>query len=392
MTNDSLDAAFLKTLTILYVEDDPSAREEIGVFLRRRAGHLVVAKDGAEGLAAFRKKPTDLVVTDIQMPNMDGLTMAREIRSLDRNVPIMVTTAFEQTDYLMRSMEIGIDQYVLKPIQGQRFESALMTIAHRLSAEEQLRQKQKLEAEANRLRHHAALSVLLGGIAHDYNNLLQAILTAVSLAQIKLDPASEAYKILAKSEQSSDQVRQLGRRLLMLANPSNHHNQVSPLNALLRRSVLATLAGSSIRPEFDFRAGEVLIRHNEANLMKAFEALAQNAREALPSGGRFAISTELCEVTEQDDKNLAPGSYLHIQLHDSGMGIPAESLPMIFEPYYSTKERGSKRGTGLGLALCESIIRAHQGTISAESRPSEGSTFHIHLPVAEPDSWPHQPA
>ena len=386
MTNDSLDAAFLKSLTILYVEDDPSAREEIGVFLRRRAGSLVVASDGAEGLAAFRKKPTDLVVTDIQMPNMDGLTMAREIRNLDRDVPILVTTAFEQTDYLLRSMEIGIDQYVLKPIQGQRFESALMTIAHRLSAEEQLRQKQKLEAEASRLRHHAALSVLLGGIAHDYNNLLQAIVTAVSLAQVKLDPASEAYQILEKSEQSSDQVRQLGRRLLMLANPSNHHNQVSPLNALLRRSVLATLAGSSIRAEFDFRAGEVLVRHSEANLMKAFEALA------LPSGGRFEISTELCEVTPETDKGLAPGSYLHIQLHDSGMGIPAESLPMIFEPYYSTKERGSKRGTGLGLALCESIIRAHQGAISAESRPSEGSTFHIHLPVAEPDSWPHQSA
>ena len=392
MNDESLDAAFLKTLTILYVEDDPSAREEIGVFLRRRAGSLVVASDGAEGLAAFRKKPTDIVVTDIQIPNMDGLTMAREIRNLDRGVPIMVTTAFEQTDYLMRSLDIGIDQYVLKPIQGQRFESALMALAHRLSMEEQLRQKQKLEAETIRLRHHAALSVLLGGIAHDYNNLLQAIVTAVGLAQVKLDPTSEAYRILEKSEQSSDQVRQLGRRLLMLANPSNHHNQVSPLNALLRRSVLATLAGSSIRPEFDFRAGEVLIRHNEASLMKAFEALTQNAREALPSGGRLEISTELCEVTEQDDKNLAPGHYLHIRLQDSGIGIPAESLPMIFEPYYSTKERGNKRGTGLGLALCESIIRAHHGAISAESRPSEGATFHIHLPVAEPDSWPRQPA
>ena len=392
MNDESLDAAFLKTLTILYVEDDPSAREEIGVFLRRRAGSLVVASDGAEGLAAFRKKPTDIVVTDIQMPNMDGLTMAREIRNLDRNVPILVTTAFEQTDYLMRSLDLGIDQYVLKPIQGHRFESALMALAHRLSSEEQLRQKQKLEAEAIRLRHHAALSILLGGIAHDYNNLLQAIVTAVSLAQVKLDPASEAYQILEKSEQSSDQVRQLGRRLLMLANPSNHHQQVSPLNALLRRSVLATLAGSSIRPEFDFRAGEVLIRHNEANLMKAFEALTQNAREALPSGGKFQISTELCEVKVQNDQGLAPGTYLHIRLQDSGMGIPAESLPMIFEPYYSTKERGNKRGTGLGLALCESILRAHQGTIRAESLPSEGATFHILLPVAEPDTWPRQPA
>jgi|GEM_PF-876690 len=388
MTNDVLDAAFLKTLTVLYVEDDPSAREEIGVFLRRRAGALIVAKDGAEGLAAFKQRPAHIVVTDIQMPKLDGLAMAQEIRALDKTVPILVTTAFEQTDYLMRSLEVGIDQYVLKPIQGQRLESALMAIAHRLSAEDQLRQKQKLEAEANRLRHHAALSVLLGGIAHDYNNLLQAIVTAVSLAQLKLDPASEAYQILAKSEKSSDQVRQLGRRLLQLANPSNHHDQVGPLNALIRRSVLGTLAGSAIKPDFDFRAGEVCVRHNEANLARAIESLAQNAREALPSGGRFQVSTEVCELTEENSQGLAPGPYLHLRLQDSGLGIPAESLPMIFEPYYSTKDRGSKRGTGLGLALCESIIRSHRGAISAESRPSEGATFHIHLPVAEKDSWP----
>jgi len=313
-----------------------------------------VANDGAEGLEAFRKKPTDIVVTDIQMPNMDGLTMAREIRNLDRNVPILVTTAFEQTDYLMRSLEIGIDQYVLKPIQGQRFESALMALAHRLSTEEQLRQKQKLEAEAIRLRHHAALSILLGGIAHDYNNLLQAIVTAVSLAQVKLDPASEAYQILEKSEQSSDQVRQLGRRLLMLANPSNHHHQASPLNALLRRSVLTTLAGSSIRPEFDFRAGEVLIRHNEANLQKAFEALTQNAREALPSGGKFQISTELCEVTAENDKGLAPGLPPHPAPglgHGHPGGEPAHDLRTLL------LHQGARQQAGYGAG--PSPLRVH---------------------------------
>ena len=134
-----VEADFLKTLSVLYIEDDPDTLKEISAFLGRRVGSLSMASQGAAGLEAFRSARPDLVVTDIQMPIMDGLAMAKAIRDLAPSVPIIVTTAFEQTDYLLRSLEVGIDQYVLKPIMPARLEAALLTCAHRLFTEEQAR-------------------------------------------------------------------------------------------------------------------------------------------------------------------------------------------------------------------------------------------------------------
>ena len=128
----NLEADFLRTLTLLYVEDEPAIMDAFAAFLRRRAGTVLTAKDGAEGLAIFRDHPARIVITDIRMPNLDGLAMAREIRKLDPAAQIIVTTAFDDTDCLDRSIETGIDQYVMKPVQKARFEFALMTCVHRL--------------------------------------------------------------------------------------------------------------------------------------------------------------------------------------------------------------------------------------------------------------------
>ena len=130
---------FLKTITVLYVEDDPDTREQLGRFLQRRVGTLITAENGAAGLEVFDSHRPQIVITDIQMPVMDGLTMAQKIRKLDPTVPIIIVTAFEQTDYLMRSIEIGMDKYVSKPTEPDRLVMALQACADRLHAEKQLR-------------------------------------------------------------------------------------------------------------------------------------------------------------------------------------------------------------------------------------------------------------
>jgi two-component system, cell cycle sensor histidine kinase and response regulator CckA len=139
MIHHDMNGDFLSTLTILYVEDDPDAREQLGMFLERRVGRLITAENGAAGLAAFCGQHPHIVITDIQMPEMDGLTMAQEIRRLDAAVPLIVVTAFEQTDYLMRSIEIGMDKYVAKPVNPDRLHAALLECADRLRDEKQLR-------------------------------------------------------------------------------------------------------------------------------------------------------------------------------------------------------------------------------------------------------------
>lgn len=110
----------LKCLTVLYVEDEEDARDQFTLFLKRIVGTLIVACDGAEGLAAYHAHHPDIIITDIQMPHMDGLTMAQKIHDLDPALPVIVITAFEQIDYLMKATVIGVEKYVAKPVQCDR--------------------------------------------------------------------------------------------------------------------------------------------------------------------------------------------------------------------------------------------------------------------------------
>jgi len=125
----------LKTLTVLYVEDDADTREQFSDFLRRSVGVLIAAENGVAGLEAFQKHTPDIVVTDILMPKMDGLTMAQEILRIMPSVPIIVVTVFEQTDYLIRAINMGIEKYVAKPVNSYQLFESLLHCAHRLRTE-----------------------------------------------------------------------------------------------------------------------------------------------------------------------------------------------------------------------------------------------------------------
>ena len=118
MDSATQDQEYLKKLTVLYVEDEDDVREQFTVFLKRFVGVLVTARDGVEGIEAHQAYQPDIIITDIIMPNMDGLTMIQEIRKFDNDIPIIVLTAFEQVDYLKRSINIGVDKYVTKPVNG----------------------------------------------------------------------------------------------------------------------------------------------------------------------------------------------------------------------------------------------------------------------------------
>lgn len=125
MDSRDLDQACLATLTVLLVEDDSVARAHTGQLLRRHCGRVVLAGNGQEGLEQFQLHQPDLVVTDILMPGLDGLELAAALRARGRMEPIIVVTAFERAEYTLRSLEVGVDGYVLKPIRAEQLEEAL---------------------------------------------------------------------------------------------------------------------------------------------------------------------------------------------------------------------------------------------------------------------------
>jgi putative nucleotidyltransferase with HDIG domain len=116
MNRTQIDIDFLRSLRVLYVEDEPEVREELARFLRRRFAYVELAADGADGLARFGSDGFDVVVTDVRMPVMDGLEMARQIKASREEMPVVVVTAYNESDYLMRAIDIGVDSYVRKPV------------------------------------------------------------------------------------------------------------------------------------------------------------------------------------------------------------------------------------------------------------------------------------
>lgn len=119
-SNIPLDESFLKTLSVLYVEDEQLVREEVARFLRRRFSRVDEAANGEEGFSLFMKNNYDIIITDIKMPVMDGLAMAEKIRQESGGMPIVIVTAFTDTDYFLKAIELGIDGYVKKPINTEQ--------------------------------------------------------------------------------------------------------------------------------------------------------------------------------------------------------------------------------------------------------------------------------
>jgi len=152
-------------ITLLYVEDEAAAREEVSQFLTRRVRTLILASNGEEGLERFRAERPDLIVTDIRMPVMDGLQMARVVRQMNKGVPIIVTTAHSDTSYMLEAIDIGIDQYVVKPVDAEKLSGALEKceeiIEYRRAHKRYLAEREKLIGE---LQDALAKVKLLSGL------------------------------------------------------------------------------------------------------------------------------------------------------------------------------------------------------------------------------------
>ena len=379
------DRAWLATLAVLYVEDDAATREQLARFLRRRVGRVVEAADGAEGLARFLAERPSMVITDIQMPVMDGLSMVEAIRGADATVPVIVTTAFEQIGYLERSIDVGVDKYVTKPVDTDKLEAALLVCARRHRAEALLARERQREVEALRAHEREALGLLAGGMAHDFNNLLQSVLGNIDLALPLAEPGTELRDLLDSAMDSTVQAVELGRGLLTLSESWPIDREARPVQPTLRAALTAALAGSRVDLKLALPADLPDLPHDMELLGHAFQNLATNAREAMAETGTLSVTGEIVSPGDGESAELDDGPSLRLTFRDSGHGIAPEILPRIFDPYFSTKPRGTVRGMGLGLAFCAAIVRKHGGTVSAASAPGEGAVFTVLLPVKDAD-------
>lgn len=362
-------------ITLLYVEDDHPTRMQVMRLLEISGYHCIAAENGRDGCELYRQHLPDIVLTDIQMPIMNGMEMARNIRAEYPDAQIILMTAFGETNCLLEAIDIGVNQFISKPVEFQKLLAAITRCVQAI----------KLKSLTQHARHLEAVSILAGGMAHDFNNLLQVILGYITLAKMGTEAGSKPYEYLIMAEKGSDQARELGQRLLTLANGNDSLKHTNHLVPLIKAAVNSALSATDITPEFNLPPETPYVLYNETQMMQVISHLIENAKDAMPHGGTLHVAAHAQVISSTDAIMLPPGDYLHITFNDSGKGISGDALQKIFDPYFTSKDMGNRKGQGLGLTVCYSIIHRHGGLISAESQPGEGTTIHIWLPATQGD-------
>ncbi|MCP4537515.1 MAG: response regulator [Chloroflexi bacterium] len=401
-----------RTLSFLVVEDDTLSRQFI-VNQLKDLGHQVVgqASNGLEALELTKRLSPDVVLTDLQMPDPEtgrddpqaGVKAARAIQK-QCPTPVVALTAYEDPDLIREATSVGIGAYLLKPPQAQEIERAATIALARFDdmmalrdALAELRAAQDQLLEQERL---AAVGQLSAGIAHEFNNILAAIILTAQMGLREPDLSPELVDdfgiIVAESRRAADLTQQMldfGRRSMMrtealdlaalVEQAAGELQQSLPQNACLILEIEATT-----RAAFTVEADPTQIRQALVNL-------ADNAGDAMPEGGELRIRVErVCDPVPSSapfdkvrtgfgagspvKREEKGGNWICLTVSDTGVGMTEDVRAHLFEPFFSTR---SPQRSGLGLAQVYGIVKQHDGQIDVETEAGAGSTFRIYLPT-----------
>lgn len=238
---------------------------------------------------------------------------------------------------------------------------------------------ERKELEARRLTASKlkSIGVLAGGIAHDFNNILTAILGNLSLAKTYARPGDKIFERLVEAEKASLRAKHLTQQMLVFSKGGTPVKKIVSLKNLVRDAAIFAVHGSKTTCRFDIAWDLWPAEVDEGQIAQVLGNLVLNADQSMPEGGVITVQAENVTVKEGDIRSLTAGDYVKILVEDQGAGIPEEYLTRIFDPYFTTKEKGS----GLGLTTVYSIVKNHDGHIHVESKVGVGTTVYVYLPA-----------
>lgn len=359
------------TKRLLFVDDEPQILSALKRVFRREAYEIATAADGPSGLETFRQFRPSVIVSDLRMPGMTGVEFLSRLRAIDPEPVRVVLTGC--TD--LPAAEAAINQgeawrFLTKPWNDEELRVTIACGADRF----------RLVAENRTLTDKlASIGLLAGGVAHELNNPLAGVLAYAQILQNETDPGGSLAADLRCIEDAALRAKRIVADLLDFARTSHVSER--------RHVTLAEVAERAIAlARFQLRDVPVQIESSESptvfvdanrlqqvvlNLLSnAFDAISQvRADEAGAPTGRGRV----CLRTWQE------GGKAFLSVSDDGPGIPADTRDHIFDAFFTTKPRG--KGTGLGLAVSQSIVRDHGGRLELVSAPGEGATFVFSIPA-----------
>jgi len=367
-------------MQLLYVEDDDNIRKVYERYLKRKVKSLIVAVNGEDGLDMYLKHKPDLIVTDIKMPIMNGLEMSRKIRKIDNTIPIIVTTAHTETEFFQEAITIGVNTFLLKPVDmielQNKINEACVTVSLKIEKEEE----NKAQSEQSKM---VALSELLTNIAHQWRQPLAAISAASFNIQFQLEDENP------NSEFMSDKIKNITDSVQYLSSTMNSfksficENKVTSKFDIIEKiqecicieSGVISSNNISLVSKLD---NKINITSFPNEFLQVLISLFNNSVDALKNinSEHRAIIIE----TENKEETIV------INIKDTAGGFKETVIESIFEPYVTSKHKSM--GVGLGLYTVYKIITSHMsGTIIASNKEVEfndeilmGANIKIELP------------
>ena len=237
--------------------------------------------------------------------------------------------------------------------------------------------QQRTEKELLKMEKLKSLGVLAGGIAHDFNNFLTGIIGNLSLAKLDVQPGNPVSRALNEMEKAALRAKDLTQQLLTFSKGGEPVKQTIRIADVVRESAQFALHGSNVRCQIDLDENLLPADVDEGQIAQVVHNLIINADQAMPDGGAIRIQGANVNLAAANAYALAPGKYIELSIRDEGIGIHPEYRKKIFDPYFTTKQKGS----GLGLAVAYSIIAKHDGQLTVESQLGQGTTFTLMLPA-----------
>jgi PAS domain S-box-containing protein len=249
------------------------------------------------------------------------------------------------------------------------------------------RQK-RMQKEVLKSKNLESLGVLAAGIARDFNDYLTSIMGNISIAKLSLHDAGKIHKALTRAEEISIKAADLASKMLTFSDGGAPIYRKNSLSVIIKDIIELSIRSMDTAVVCRYRRDKDIwpVYGDETQLRQLIYSILLNAVEAMPDGGEALIQTGNITILPGNELGLKEGNYVNIVIKDSGVGIPEKNLDKIFDPFFSTKDTISRNGVGLGLTICQSIARKHNGGLEVNSTMGEGTTVNIYLPAFEEKS------
>jgi signal transduction histidine kinase len=371
-------------LHILHLEDDPHDAALIQTTLEAGDIHCTTTRvqDRDTFVAALKHGGVDLILSDYALPAFDGLSALKIARAGWPGIPLIFVSGTLGEERAVDSLKCGATDYVMKGHLARLVPAvrrAMQDLADRV-------EHKKLEAQFIQAQKMEVVGHLASGVAHDFNNILAVIMGYSDLILSELEPGSPLRKYTDEIRHASERAAGLTRQLLVFSRKQTVQSIVLDLNEVVNDmdKMLHRLIGENIVLTIVLNKDTGSIMADSGYIGQLLMNLVVNARDAMPNGGKLTIATENVTFDEHAAHarvGTIPGYYAMLSVTDTGTGMTEEVKKRLFEAFFTTKPLG--KGTGLGLATCQTIVQQCCGHIEVQSDLGHGTTFKIYFPRVE---------